>query len=487
MSTLDSLNLDNRYAQLPQRFFQFKAPERLRLPGYLVGLSTDTARLLGLDPCQLNEDQLVRIMTGHASLPGSEPLAMKYAGHQFGYYNPDLGDGRGLLLGEVTTAGQEHWELHLKGAGQTAFSRFGDGRAVLRSSIREFLGSEALHHLGIPTTRALAVVMTGESVRREQLEPGATLLRVTPSHLRFGHFEHFYYRQDHEGQQALLDFALQNYFPELLSTAEPAAELFAEVMQRTARLVAHWQALGFCHGVLNTDNMSLLGETLDYGPFAFLDFYQPGLVANHSDDRGRYAFEHQPDIVQWNLACLAQSLIKLAPVEALKDSLQRFPGLYQKAYRERLSQRLGLDPVADWPLVKDFLSLCEKGRLDWTQLLRLLAEQRLEEAEALMKEPAMAVSREAVDAWLLAWEERTGHYFATKQQRQQLLESRNPWVLPRTHLLQKAIEAAEGGDFSEVERQLAIFKQPFDASQRQPGDWESPPVDKQCLSLSCSS
>jgi uncharacterized protein YdiU (UPF0061 family) len=486
-STLDSLTFSNRYGQLPEHFYQRKSPQPLKKPATLVALNPDVASLLGINPYELDQEQLTNWMTGHLQLKGSEPLAMKYAGHQFGHYNPDLGDGRGLLLGEITNPQGQHWEVHLKGGGQTAFSRFGDGRAVLRSSIREFLGSEALHYLGIPTTRALAVTVTGEAIRREQLEPGATLLRVTPSHLRFGHFEHFYYRQDQEGLKILLDFSLANLYPHLLDHPDPALALFDEVQERTAYLVALWQAYGFCHGVLNTDNMSLLGETLDYGPFAFLDFYQPGYVGNHSDDQGRYAFDRQPEIVHWNLTCLAQALSGLTSADGLKASLNRFPEIFQKHYRQSLAKRLGVSPVADWPLLQGFLGLCENSRVDWTRFLRLLAEGRLQAAETLLKAGGPGVTAQQVEAWMASWQKKVDTYFANPQERCRELEAVNPCVLPRTHRLQQAITAAEEGDFSEVNRMLAVFRQPFTQDGKQPQDQESPPAHQQCLPLSCSS
>jgi len=272
---LHTLEFVKRFSCLPERFYQLTKPTPLRGQLALVAVSSDAAQLIDLNLCVQDQQQLTDFLAGRWLPKNVRPLAMKYAGHQFGFYNPDLGDGRGLLLGEVRNKQGQYWDLHLKGAGQTAWSRYADGRAVLRSSIREFLGSEALFHLGIPTTRALALVTSTEPVRRERLESATTLLRLTASHIRFGHFEHFYYAKDTKGLALLVNFVIEHHFPALQNSPDPAADLLAQVLDRTALLLARWQAYGFCHGVLNTDNMSILGETFDFGPYAFLDTYQP--------------------------------------------------------------------------------------------------------------------------------------------------------------------------------------------------------------------
>ncbi|WP_114416342.1 protein adenylyltransferase SelO [Marinospirillum perlucidum] len=487
MSALTDWHQQQRFCHLPDRFYQQRQPEVFPGPSALVAFSVDAAVDAGLDPCHLDQRQLLDWMTGRWHLPGSQPLAMKYAGHQFGYFNPALGDGRGLLLTEVKNSQGQAWEVHLKGAGRTAFSRFGDGRAVLRSCIREFLGSEALHHLGIPTTRALAIATTGEGVRRERLEPGATLLRLTPSHLRIGHFEHFFFQQDIQGLQILLDFTLEEVFPKLLAAPDPAAALFNEVLQRNARLVARWQALGFCHGVLNSDNISLLGETLDYGPFAFLDFYQPGFVGNHTDELGRYAFNRQAGVMHWNLACLARALSPLVAKEELQASLNRFPAVFEDYYRAYMADRLGLDVKESWPLVERFLALCEAGRLDWTRLLRLLSEDDQQAVRDIFAQAGPGVSQEAVTSWWQAWGVVSSERFTDRDQRQEFMCRHNPVLLPRTHLLQGAIDQAESGDFSEVNRLLACFRTPYSRKGKRREDSLSPAPSQQGLALSCSS
>ncbi|MFK7161054.1 YdiU family protein [Marinospirillum sp. MEB164] len=480
MSFFNAWKVTPRYTQLGSLFYQPHQPEVFPGPSQLVALSTDAARLIDLDPCTLDEKALLDWMSGRLRLEGSQPIAMKYAGHQFGQFNPALGDGRGLLMVELTNQLGQPWEVHLKGAGQTTYSRFGDGRAVLRSSIREFLGSEALHHLGIPTTRALAVATTGESVRREIYEPGATLLRLTPSHLRFGHFEHAYIQQDLSGLHQLADYALQHYFPEQLEAEAPYAQLFAEVVARTARLGALWQAYGFCHGVLNTDNMSLLGETLDYGPFAFLDHYQPQITFNHSDPQGRYAFDRQPSILHWNLVRLAQAFSPLVDTELLNQQLALFMPQLEQAYYQCLAQRLGVDAQADRRLIEDFLALCRSDEIDWTDFLRRLAEGDTAQALSLTSQSA------AWRMWLVEWQQAVQAQYPDAEARQAALCQYNPCIVPRTHLLQAAIEAAELGDFSQVRRLHALLRRPFNSEGVQKTDRQAPPKGWP-VALSCSS
>lgn len=480
MSFFSSWQITPRYTQLGPHFYQVHQPETFQGPAYLVAFSTDAAQLIDINPCTVDEAALLDWMTGRLRLQGSQPIAMKYAGHQFGHFNPALGDGRGLLMVELTNRLAQPWEVHLKGAGQTAYSRFGDGRAVLRSSIREFLGSEALHHLGIPTTRALAVATTGESVRRESFEPGATLLRLTPSHLRFGHFEHAYAQQNQVGLKQLADYALQHYFPHRQEEKDAYAGLFAEVVARTARLGALWQTYGFCHGVLNTDNMSLLGETLDYGPFAFLDHYQPQANFNHSDPQGRYAFDRQPSILHWNLVRLAQALSPLVEIDQLNQQIALFMPQFEQHYRQGLAQRLGVDAQTDWPLIQDFLTLCGQEELDWTDFLRRLAEGKQAQALSLTSQSA------AWQAWLVQWQQAIEPRYPDAEARHTLLCQYNPCILPRTHLLQAAIEAAEQGDFSEVRRLHALLRTPFSAKGLKTSDRQAP-AKGWPIALSCSS
>jgi len=310
MKTLRQLHFDNHYARLPEICFSEHTPQPLDDP-YLVHFNADAAALIELDPEQAKTPEFLAFATARQLLPGCRPLAMCYAGHQFGQYVPRLGDGRAVLLGQVRNDKGESWDLQLKGGGTTLYSRGGDGRAVLRSTIREYLCSEAMYGLGIPTTRALCMTGSDDEVYREQIETGAMLLRMAPSHIRFGSFEYLYYEERHEDLRALADYTLAQHFPDLLDTDNPYLALLNAAIASTAELIARWQSVGFAHGVMNSDNMSIHGITLDYGPFGFLDAYEPGFICNHSDHSGRYAFDQQPAIGLFNLSCLAQALLPL--------------------------------------------------------------------------------------------------------------------------------------------------------------------------------
>lgn len=294
----------NRFAALGQPFYTRLAPNPLRDP-YWVGRSALMAKTLQLDEHWWQSQQALEAFSGHNHLAGSDPLASVYSGHQFGHWAGQLGDGRALLLGEIQLSDGSAWELQLKGSGLTPYSRMGDGRAVLRSSIREFLASEAMHALGVPTTRALCITGSDQPVRREEMETAAVVTRAAPSFIRFGHFEHFCYSGQHDALRHLADFVIAHFYPECQTAEQPYAALLEAVTQRTAALIAHWQAVGFCHGVMNTDNMSILGLTIDYGPFQFMDGFDPGHICNHSDTMGRYAFGNQPAVAHWNLRALA--------------------------------------------------------------------------------------------------------------------------------------------------------------------------------------
>src|SRR5881296_724297 len=341
LRTLETLQFDNTFARLPEVFYAKVMPTPLKNP-CLVAFNPDAAALLDLDPEEAKRPEFAGCFAGHYLPPGTEPLAMVYAGHQFGAYVSRLGDGRATLLGEVRNGRGEKWDLHLKGAGLTPFSRDDDGRAVLRSCIREYLCGEAMHGLGIPTTRALCVVGSEEEVLREQVETGATLLRLAPSHVRFGHFEFFYWRRQFDHLKTLADYVLAQHFPELMGRPDAYARFYHEAAVRTARLIAEWQAVGFAHGVMNSDNMSVLGMTLDYGPFGFLDDYNPGFICNHSDRGGRYAFHRQPDIGKWNLHALAQALLPLMSEDEAKQALTAYEPALVEHYRDLMRQKLGL-------------------------------------------------------------------------------------------------------------------------------------------------
>src|SRR6185437_11447249 len=372
--TLETLSFDNTYARLPQAFYARLNPTPFGAPPYLVHANQAAAELIDLDPAQLMRPEFTALFGGSALAPGMEPLAMLYSGHQFGVYVPQLGDGRAILLGEVKNDQGEQWDLHLKGAGMTPFSRDGDGRAVLRSTIREYLCCAAMQGLRIPTAQALCLVGSDDKVYREQIETGAMLVRMAPSHVRFGTFEVFYYRKQHEHLKTLADYVIDQHFPHLRDVGEKYARFFTEVVERTAKLITQWQAVGWAHGVMNTDNMSILGLTLDYGPYGFMDDYDAGLIWNHSDHNGRYAFNQQPYIGLWNLSCLAQALLPLAQKEALKAGLDAYTPVFDWEYRRLMRAKLGLaeERAEDEELIRDFLALLQGSRADYTIVFREL-------------------------------------------------------------------------------------------------------------------
>ncbi|WOE84624.1 protein adenylyltransferase SelO [Aeromonas veronii] len=417
-------------------------------------------------------------------LPGMQSVAQVYAGHQFGGYSPRLGDGRALLLGEQQAPDGQRWDLHLKGAGKTPFSRFGDGRAVLRSSIREYLASEALHALGIPTTRALVLVGSQEPVYREQVETGATVLRTAPSHLRFGHIEYFAWSGQGEKIPHLIDYLLRYHFPEL----ESGAELFAEVVRRTARLIAKWQAAGFCHGVMNTDNMSLLGLTLDYGPYGFIDAYVPDFVCNHSDPAGRYALDQQPAVGYWNLQKLAQALAGHVDGDALAAALAQYEQQLMLHYSELMRAKLGLavweedDPA----LFRELFRLLASHKVDYHLFLRRLGEVTQEGAWpasllALLPEPL------GWQAWLERYRARLMREGSEDAVRKAQMDAINPKYVLRNALAQQVIDAADAGDMQPFERLFTALQRPYD-EQPEYEDLATPTPAWYCGGeLSCSS
>lgn len=461
--TLNQLCFDNSYARLPKHWFQPMPVQPLK-HSHLIAFSPVVARWLDLDPCRISPEDLVRRCMGETEWAGTAPLAMKYTGHQFGVYNPDLGDGRGVLLGEVVNAQGQRYDLHLKGAGKTAYSRFGDGRAVLRSSIREYLAGEAMAGLGIPTTRALCLLGSEEYTQRNGMEPCAMLLRVTPCHIRFGHFEHFFYSGQHDDLRRLADYCLERYFPELQSAEQPYLAMYREVLERTARLVAAWQAYGFVHGVLNTDNMSLIGETFDYGPYTFLDRYEPGHVANKNDHQARYAFHKQPSMVLWNMAALAQAMLPLVERSLLEAELDRFDGLYQAERLERMRARLGLQVVdGDDRLLIDRLEAiwAEQG-IDHNRFLRTLSEWQAGDAESTAALLGLCTQPDSVASWLQDYAARMQKEAASAPIRQQQMRSVNPRFILRNYMAEEVIREAHQGDYRPLQALLPLLRHPGD-------------------------
>ncbi|MDD1150578.1 YdiU family protein [Pseudomonas sp. TNT2022 ID357] len=487
MKALDELTFDNRFARLGDAFSTHVLPEPLDNPR-LVAASTAAMALLDLDPAVAESPVFAELFGGHKLWAEAEPRAMVYSGHQFGSYNPQLGDGRGLLLGEVYNQAGEHWDLHLKGAGQTPYSRMGDGRAVLRSSIREFLASEALHALGIPSSRALCVIGSDTPVWREKQERGAMVLRLAQSHIRFGHFEYFYYTKKPELHKQLGEHVLALHFPECLEQPEPYLAMFREIVERNAELIAKWQAYGFCHGVMNTDNMSILGITFDFGPFAFLDDFDAHFICNHSDDQGRYSFSNQVPIGQWNLSALAQALTPFISVEALREALGLFLPLYQAHYLDLMRRRLGFTQAEDddQKLVERLLQLMQNSGVDYSLFFRRLGEQAPDQALARLRDDF--VDRNGFDAWAEQYRQRVARDPLQGQDlRRERMHAVNPLYILRNYLAQKAIDAAESGDYSEVRRLHQVLSRPFEEQEGMQGYAERPPEWGKHLEISCSS
>ncbi|MCY7348205.1 MAG: YdiU family protein, partial [Pyrinomonadaceae bacterium] len=358
MKTLDQIQFDNTYTHLPETFYRRVKPTALPAP-YLVSFNESAAKLIGLDPQEAAQPEFAEYFSGNKLLPNSDPISAIYAGHQFGTFVSQLGDGRAILLGEAVNENGKRFDIQLKGAGPTPFSRMGDGRAVLRSTIREYLCAEAMHALGIPTTRSLCIVGSDAPVYREEVETSAVLTRLAPSHVRFGSFELFYYRGQYEQIQTLADYVIAEFYPQFAVSKNKYLEFLREIVHRTAKLIAQWQAVGFAHGVMNTDNMSILGLTIDYGPFGFLDEYDENYICNHSDYAGRYAFNQQPNVGLWNLYKLAQTLVPLIEPEAAEAVLAEYQEVFFERLIELMRGKLGLRHVQpnDNELFSDLLEI----------------------------------------------------------------------------------------------------------------------------------
>lgn len=473
------------FAALGPDFFTELRPTPLPTPHW-VGTSTAVAQLIGLDADWLQRDEALQAFTGNTLLAGSRPLASVYSGHQFGVWAGQLGDGRAILLGE-TAAGLE---IQLKGAGRTPYSRMGDGRAVLRSSIREFLCSEAMHGLGIPTSRALCITGSPAPVRREEVETASVVTRVAPSFVRFGHFEHFAANDLQAQLKTLADYVIDRYYPESRDTRDFGGNAYAALLQavseRTAHLMAQWQGVGFCHGVMNTDNMSILGLTIDYGPFQFLDAFVPGHVCNHSDNQGRYAYNRQPNVAYWNLFCLAQALLPLiGDQELAKGALESYKTVFPEAFMARMRAKLGLASAreGDGELIDGILMLLAQNGVDYTIFWRRLSHAVQQDDFEPVRD--LFADRTAFDNWLLSYSE----LFAldNKALAANLMLKTNPKFVLRNHLGEQAIRAAKLGDFSELQTLLRLLEHPFDEHPGHDAYAAFPPDWASSIEISCSS
>ncbi|MEW9797941.1 protein adenylyltransferase SelO [Alteromonas sp. CYL-A6] len=447
----------------------------------LVMVNHDHARELRCPDDWWQNNGITQLLGDPDSVLSGGAMAQKYGGHQFGYWNPDLGDGRGLLLGEAQHQDGTYHDLHLKGAGQTPYSRFADGRAVLRSTLREYIGSEAMHALGVPSSRSLCLFTSDETVLREQPESGAMMIRTAPSHIRFGHFEYFFHAKAPQKLNALMTYTLEHHFPECLSAANPPAALLNAITLRTARLIALWQSLGFVHGVMNTDNMSVHGITFDYGPYAFMDAFNASAVFNHSDEQGRYAFDQQPGVALWNLNMLAYAFTDHCSVDEIKAALSQFEPVFLQQYGHLMRRRLGLnDTPQSQALIDRWLSMLSSQQRDYTHSFRLLARSDLTDTTSFVRDHFL--DRDAFDAW---WHDYRALRLDSDVPQSALLTT-NPAVIPRTHLLADAIAQAETGDFVLADTLFRAVTSPYD-SQWDAHPFAAVPTGTHEVSLSCSS
>jgi len=465
-------NFDNTYARLPQRFYSRLDPTPVTSPR-LVRLNVELAQTLGLDPEALSSAQGIEILAGNRIAQGSEPLAMAYAGHQFGHFVPQLGDGRTNLLGEVVALDGVRYDIQLKGSGPTPFSRGGDGRAALGPVLREYIVSEAMFALGVPTTRALAAVTTGDRVFRETALPGAILTRVAASHLRVGTFQFFAALQDAEGVRALADYGIARHYPEATQAAQPYIALLEGVIARHARLVAQWMLIGFVHGVMNTDNTSISGETIDYGPCAFVEAYDPDTVFSSIDAQGRYAYGNQPRAALWNLVRLAEALVPVmeeqagsqeAAVAAANQTLATFGPQYETARRVGLLTKIGLtrEREGDAALAEDLLQRMASNQADFTLTFRRLCHAAAR-PEADREVRALFAGPSAYDAWATAWRQRLDQEPGSTEERAAAMRAVNPAFIPRNHQVEAMIEAAVWRqDFQPFEDLLEAVRRPYE-------------------------
>ncbi len=479
---------ENSYARLPERFFRSLPPTPVALP-QLIRLNEALALDLGLNPAVLASPEAIEVFAGNRVPEGAEPLAMAYAGLQFGNWVPQLGDGRAILLGEVVGQDGVRRDIQLKGAGPTPFSRGGDGRAALGPVLREFVVSEAMAALDIPTTRSLAAVTTGEWVVRESPLPGAVLTRVAQSHIRIGTFQYFEAREDVEAIRLLADHVLARHYPDQAASDDPYLELLKAVLRRQAALVAQWQLVGFIHGVMNTDNASVAGETIDYGPCAFMDAYDPETVYSSIDARGRYAYCNQPAIAHWNIARFAQSLLPLlgeareAAVARANQAIARFPDCFEEAYLSGARRKLGFDSAGeeDSELLSDLLKVMAENQADFTLTFRNLCEVSQSGAEG--EEPLRRLFREpaALDPWLGRWRARLASEARLEGERREAMRRANPAFIPRNHLIEEVIEAAVAeGDLKPFQQLVDVLSAPWDTASGD-GRYAAPPRPEQVV------
>ena len=475
MQELESFKFSNPFADLPDDFFHKQNWTPFDNPK-LIHFNKELAEILGF-PKGLNAEDLVPYINGNKAFKHSAPLSMAYAGHQFGSWVPQLGDGRGILLGQIQTK-DGLMDLHIKGAGKTPYSRFGDGRAVLRSTIREYLCGEAMHHLGIPSSRSLIMIGSDEPVFRETTEFGAMMVRVAKTHIRFGHFEYLMHNKKSEFIPILLDHVIESYFPDLKESKDSYTDLFEKIVFLTAGLIAKWQAFGFAHGVMNTDNMSILGETFDFGPFGFLDEYNPGFICNHSDHSGRYAFNNQPSIGLWNCHALAAALKDHIEIERTKEIINSYEGFFYDELTAIFRRKLGLtiEQSDDLKLIEAFLSWMQKNKKDYTITFRNFT-----------KDPDSLFEDAEGKAWYEQYQRRLSLEQISPEKRKKMMEQANPKFILRNYLAQEAIQDAEKSDFTRLIKLLEVLKNPYAENPEFDDFAKAPPEWGKKLEISCSS
>lgn len=478
--TLDNLVFQTKYLSLDSEFYTLTDPTPLDDP-YLINFNPKTAELIDLDDNSRDDPHFVALLNGTFTPKDACPFSMCYAGHQFGHYAHRLGDGRAINLGSING-----WHLQTKGGGETHYSRMADGRTSLPSSIREYLMSEAMHHLGIPTTRALGIIGSQTKILRNQIERGAIIMRMSPSWVRFGTFEYFYYFKEYDKLRSLADYVITESYPHLEHDEDRYFKFFSEIVERTAKLIAQWQGVGFCHGVMNTDNMSIAGLTIDYGPYAMLDDYDFGFVCNKSDKAGRYRYGDQPNISYWNLTKLSKALSPIIDKERMQKKLDDYGDfIYPNAYIDVMCQKLGLELRLDEDvqLITSLVGSLQDAYVDYTIFFRTLSHYDGERMPLF----EIAMNPVPFDTWLDLYDDRLSKEKRTQTERQEKMLKTNPKYVLKNHMLQKAIDKARLGDFSMVETLLYIAEHPFDELPEFEHFAVETPEEHKNLTLSCSS
>lgn len=479
---LIEINFDNSYAQLPEGFRVLQNPKPVAVPT-LIKFNHALAKDLGIDVDNASNDTLAQIFGGNIQLKGSQPLAMAYSGHQFGGFSPVLGDGRANLMGEVVSENGARYDIQLKGSGPTAFSRNGDGRSALGPVLREYVVSEAMHKMSVPTTRALACVLSGEKVRRETALAGGVFTRVALGHIRVGTFQYFAARQDVKSLRTLMDYTINRFYPDLKNSDNPALNLLNRVIEKQAHLIAKWLSVGFIHGVMNTDNVSVAGETIDYGPAAFMDEYDPATVYSFIDKNGRYAYNNQAPIALWNLSRFAECLLPFIDddqnqaVKYAHDALEKFNTLFEEKRLAAMAAKIGIEQpqASDQALVQMLLDLMQEHKADFTNTFRSLSDNLNGNEEPILQ---MLDDDGDLRQWLKSWKERLAMNAKSDDEIACQMNAINPLYIPRNHLVEEVIEAAYNGDYSKFEKLHTVLSNPFE-EQKGVSEYAHPPTDSQ--------